>query len=75
MASLNARSVTAPPVAIGGIVLGAFAANEANRRLFGHSTLDAMNKPLGRQFTAGLVALVVFSTVFSTVANVWLRVT
>lgn len=75
MASLDARTLSAPAFAAGGLVLGAWAANEANRALYGHTTLEAMNKPLRRQFTASLVALVVGSTVFGLSANIWMRVT
>lgn len=75
MASLNARTVSAPLAAAGGLVLAAWAANEANRFIYGHTTVEAMNEPLKRQFTATLVAIIVFSTVFSTTAQIWLKVT
>lgn len=75
MASLSARNLSAPVFAAGGLVLGAWAANEANRAIYGHSTLEAMDRSLQRQFTSALIALVVGSTVFGVSAQVWLRVT
>jgi hypothetical protein len=72
---LNARTTTAPIFAAGGLVLAAWAANEANRYVYGHTTLEAMDRPLRRQFTAALIALVAGSTVFGATAQVWLKVT
>lgn len=67
--------MTAPLFAASALVVGAFAANWVNQRLYGRNVLDMTQAKLRHQIVSVMVALVVGGTSLSVAGQMWLKIT